>query len=59
MFYHAILSLSYGPAKHYWWNMSRDHVITDLLTPFVNGQIVYVNYQNGHALLNMKDANLG
>ena len=46
---YAILSLSYGPAKHYWWNMSRDHVITDLLTPFVNGQIVYVNYQNGHA----------
>lgn len=56
MKYHA--KLEYGNGNHYWWNKSKDNFISDLIIPFVNGQVISVTKGNGKRLLNMKNVTL-
>ena len=53
MFFHAKINLLEG-GNHYWWNYSEFELVDELISPYVNGQIIPVNL-NGHiVLLNMK-----
>jgi hypothetical protein len=39
MYYHSVAILP-GNRRHRWWNRSKDNTITDVLVPFLNGQII-------------------
>lgn len=52
MKYHA--KLEYEGSKHYWWNMAKDALTTELLVPFVNGQVIPIKRRGAKALLNLK-----
>ncbi|MGB8193881.1 MAG: hypothetical protein WCF67_18255 [Chitinophagaceae bacterium] len=55
MKYHA--HVQYNDKSHFWWNCTKEVIIYDVLTPFINGQVVLVTL-DGKKVFNMKTANL-
>ncbi len=53
MKYHAIAE--YEGTKHYWWNKSKDKIISDLMVPFINGQVIVLSRKKRKSVLNMKN----
>lgn len=53
MYYHA--RLEYNGGESFWWNQSKESLVRELLIPFINGQIIPINANPGHVLLNMKN----
>lgn len=52
MKYHAKIEYT---ETHFWWNHSKEDIITNLLIPFVNGQVVFVTIGGKKKLLNLKN----
>lgn len=50
MWFHAITD--YGDSKRYWWNRSRDELITDLIIPLFSKQVVIANHRGKKSLFN-------
>jgi hypothetical protein len=56
MHYHA--RIKFGKEFHYWWNLSKHSLIERVLVPFVNGQVVVVDYYERKMILNTKASSL-
>jgi hypothetical protein len=56
MYYHA--KLTYSSKDHYWWNYSREEIVSLLVAPFINGQVIEINLDGHTSLLNMKSVTL-
>lgn len=56
MYYHA--KLDYGGNFHYWWDISKEGIIKQLLIPFINGHVVVINHIGCRRILNMKNVTL-
>lgn len=57
MFYHT--RFEYAGKSHHWWNRTKENLMTNLLIPFINGQIILIN-RGKHktqyrSILNMKN----
>lgn len=52
MKYHAKIEYS---QSHFWWNLTKENLLTKLLIPFVNGQVVLISIGSGKKLLNLKN----
>jgi hypothetical protein len=52
MKYHAKIEYS---NIHYWWNHSKEDLVSKLLIPFINGQVVLISADKGKKLLNLKN----
>ena len=52
MKYHAKVDVLH--IEHYWWNMSKEAMIQQLLLPFVNGNVILVKFGTQQSILNMK-----
>ncbi len=52
MHYHCKIEYS---TDHYWYNYSKEEIITELLIPFINGQVVFISGGSGKKLLNLKN----
>lgn len=57
MRYHVKLEPGQG-TPHYWWNLSKEKFITDLLLPYISRQIVIVKSGGQKRLLNMGNVSL-
>ena len=55
MYYHSIAEASTRARFHYWVNFSKEKIITNVLGPFLRGQIIIVNYHGKKTLFNFKD----
>ena len=55
MFYHCWIRLHFQ-ATQFWANESKDGLITDVLIPFVNGQIIEAAYEDETYLMNLSNA---
>ena len=54
MRYHAMLVYS---EKHFFWNHTKENIITQVLTPFIQGQVILVKQRSGiRMLLNLRNA---
>lgn len=51
MYYHGIAFFQ-QERFHWWQNCDKEEIITEVLGPYLRGQIVPVNYDGGNALLN-------
>jgi len=51
MKYHAKLNYS---KDHFWWNHTKEDIISKLLIPFINGQVVLITQGGKKKLLNLK-----
>lgn len=54
MYYHSFLEIL--PKRHYFWNSSLDQIMTRLVIPYLNRQIIAVNAGKGRAILNLSAA---
>jgi hypothetical protein len=52
MKYHAKIEYS---SSHFWHNHSKEAIISNLLIPFINGQVVLISSGQGKKLLNLKN----
>lgn len=52
MNYHCKIEYS---TEHYWYNYAKEEIITELLIPFINGQVVLINSGVNKKLLNLKN----
>lgn len=52
MYYHCDLELSTS-GHHYWWNYSIDQLMSEVIIPMINKQVVPVNYNDGRSILNL------
>ena len=52
MKYHA--KLEYGEKTHYFWNYSEESAISNIVIPFVTGQVVFIKMRGKERLFNMK-----
>lgn len=50
MYYHAITD--FGEKKRYWWNRTRENLVSDLLIPLCNKQVLPVSRRNSKSLFN-------
>ena len=53
MKYHA--KIEYGDDTHYWWNYGKEKIISSLIIPFINGQVVLVQANGLKTLFNMRN----
>src|SRR5689334_6573022 len=51
MKYHVMIEYT---KYHFWWNFDKEEVISKLLIPFINGQVVLIKSSKGQRLLNLK-----
>jgi len=51
MYYHTYISI--GLEKHCFWNSSYDELMNELIIPYINKQIIPVNYKKGRGILNL------
>lgn len=51
MYYHALFRI-YG-GHQFWGNVDRETIIREIVIPYVNKQVISVNYENGRALMNL------
>jgi hypothetical protein len=54
-YYHAV-AVNVGKKSHRWWNLQKDSAITDILWPFMNGQVIKAKYNGEPTLLNLGTA---
>ena len=54
MYYHALFRI-YG-GHQFWGNVDRETVIREIVIPYVNKQVISVNYENDRALMNLGSA---
>lgn len=56
MKYHVICT--YGREKSYWYNHSREQVVSEILLPFINGHVIDIrDHDDTTLLLNMRGVN--
>ena len=55
MYYHCIAHLGMG-GIHWWSNHTKEEMITDVLGPFLRGQIIPIDYGDGGSLFNFNSA---
>lgn len=51
MYYHALFAMSTG--YHYWINYAYEDMIRQLIIPYINKQVVPVNYHGGKGICNL------
>lgn len=52
MYYHCRLELA-TRGHHYWWNYSIDDLMSEVIIPMINKQVIPVNYRKGRGILNL------
>ncbi len=52
MRFHAKIEYS---ETHFWWNHTKEDILTKLLIPFINGQVVFITIGGKKKLLNLKN----
>lgn len=55
MYYHVIVDIE--DKTHWWADHTYDRLIQEILRPFINKQVVPVNYKNGKGIFNFGTAN--
>ncbi len=53
MYYHCVATLGGTNRHHRWWNRSKDKFVTDLMGPFLRGQIIQGKWRKKPCLINM------
>lgn len=56
MRYHA--KLDYGAKSRYYWNWKKEKIITKLIIPFVNGQVIVIKQDDCNRILNMRNVSM-
>jgi hypothetical protein len=54
MYFHALFRI-YG-GHQFWGNVDRETIIREIVIPYINKQVISVNYENDRALMNLGSA---